>query len=297
MLYNQCIDTGTFPDELKIGKTSPIYKKYNEEHLENYRPVSTLAIFGKIFEKMNYGRLYSFMNSQNILYENQYGFHKQHSTNHAINYSVTHVQKLIREKNHVLGIFIDLSKAFATISHEKLQYKLDKYGIRGNAHSLIGSYLSNRMQYVSVLGESSDELPVVFGVPQGSVLGPLLHINIKKCCYMHFTPKQKDIVVDDDNAINIVLGQNNIKYVREIKFLRVIIDDKLSWKPHTKYLNSKLKCETGKLNIMKHVIPSELYKNVYLTLFESHLSYGITVCGGISKNLLQPLFITQKKMY
>ena len=351
MLYNQCIDIGTFPDELKIGKISPIYKKDNEELLENYRPVSTLAIFGKIFEKIIYSRLYSFINSQNILYENQYGFRKQHSTNHAINYSVTHVQNLIREKNHVLGIFIDLSKAFDTISHEKLLYKLDKYGIHGNAHSLIGSYLSNRKQYVSVLGESSDELPVVFGVPQGSVLGPLLfiiyindiynstsvgkfvlfaddtnifvadkcklkvfekanrilesinsymrcnllHINIKKCCYMHFTPKQKDIVVDDDNAINIVLGQNKIKLVREIKFLGVIIDDKLSWKPHTKYLNSKLKCEIGKLNMMKHVIPSELYKNVYLTLFESHLSYGITAWGGISKNLLQPLFITQKK--
>ena len=88
----------------------------------------------------------------------------------------------------------------------------------------------------------------------------LLH-NIKKCCYINFTPKQKDIVVDDDNAINIVLGQNNIKRVREIKFLGVIIDDKLSWKPHTKFLNSKLKCEIGKLNMMKHVIPSELYKN------------------------------------
>ena len=108
---------------------------------------------------------------------------------------------------------------------------------------------------------------------------------------------QKDIVVDDDKAINIVLGQNNIKRVREIKFLGVIIDDKLSWKPHTKYLNYKLKCEIGKLNMMKHVIPSELYKNVYLTLFESQLSYGITAWGGISKNLLQLLFITEKKMY
>ena len=84
MLYNQCIDTGTFPDELKIGKISPIYKKDNEELLENYRPENyRLAIFGKIFEKVIYSRLYSFINSQNILYENQYGFRKQHSTNHA----------------------------------------------------------------------------------------------------------------------------------------------------------------------------------------------------------------------
>ena len=76
---------------------------------------------------------------------------------------------------------------------------------------------------------------------------------------------------------------------------RVIINDKLSWKPHTKYLNYKLKCEIGKLNMMKHVIPSELYKNVYLNLFESHLSYGITAWGGISKNLLRNLYLLPRK--
>ena len=350
MLYNKCMNEGNFPNELKTGKISPIYKKDNEDLLENYRPVSTLAIFGKIFEKIIFSRLYSFMTSQKILYENQFGFRKQHSTNHAINYSVTHIKKLTREKNHVLGIFIDLSKAFDTISHEKLLCKLYKYGIRGNTHALIGSYLSNRKQYVSVLGENSDELSVLFGVPQGSVLGPLLfiiyindiynstdlgkfvlfaddtnifvadkckikvfekankvlksindymkcnllHINIKKCCYMHFTSNRKEVTADDD-MLNLVLGQNFIKCVKETKFLGVIIDNKLSWDAHIKYLNSKLKCEIGKLNRMKHVIPNKLYKNLYLTLFESHLSYGITAWGGVSKNLLKSLFTTQNK--
>ena len=95
--------------------------------------------------------------------------------------------------------------------------------------------------------------------------------------------------------LNLVLGQNVIKCVKETKFLGVIIDNKLSWDAHIKYLNSKLKCEIGKLNRMKHVIPNELYKNLYLTLFESHLSYGITAWGGVSKNLLKSLFTTQKK--
>ena len=85
MSYNNCMNEGNLPNELKTGKISPIYKTDNEDLLENYRPVSTLAIFGKIFEKIIFSRLYSFMTSQKILYEKQFGFRKQHSTYHAIN--------------------------------------------------------------------------------------------------------------------------------------------------------------------------------------------------------------------
>ena len=83
--YNNCIQGGVFPNELKTGKISPIYKKDNEQLLENYRPVSTLAVFGKIFEKVIYSRLYSFLTENGIFHENQFGFRKLHSTNHALN--------------------------------------------------------------------------------------------------------------------------------------------------------------------------------------------------------------------
>ena len=168
--------TGNFPDKLKVGKITPIYKKDNEQHLENYRPVSTLPIFGKIFEKVIFTRLYSFFVSQGLLHDKQFGFRKNHSTNHALNYSISHIKSQISKGYHTLGIFIDLSKAFDTIDHGILIKKLEHYGIRGPMLSLLASYLANRKQCVSVLGETSTLLSVIYGVPQGSCLGPLLFL-------------------------------------------------------------------------------------------------------------------------
>ena len=110
------------------------------------------------------------------MHDRQFGFRKQHSTSHALNYSIDKIKQSIEKGDHVLGIFIDLSKAFDTIDHKILINKLNHYGVRGNTLSLIESYLSNRKQCVSALGEISEQLAVIFGVPQGSCLGPLLFL-------------------------------------------------------------------------------------------------------------------------
>ena len=110
---------------------TPIFKKGDSRYLDNYIPVSTLPLFGKILEKLIYNRLYSFFTVKNTIYENQYGFRKNHSTSHAVNLYVKQIIDQIEIKRHVIGIFIDLSKAFDTISHEKLIYKMNFYGIRG----------------------------------------------------------------------------------------------------------------------------------------------------------------------
>ena len=99
------MNEGIFPDELKVGKISPLYKKESEELLENYRPVSTIAIFGKIFEKVMFTRLHSFLTSQNLLYKNQYGFRKYHYTSHEINYSVDHVESCLKQQKNMILVY------------------------------------------------------------------------------------------------------------------------------------------------------------------------------------------------
>ena len=121
----------------------------------------------------------------------------------------------------------------------------------------------------------------------------LLHINLKKCCYMYFEPTKSRINSSADNT-SLKINEIEINEVEETKFLGVIIDKTLSWLPHIKYLNKKLKCNTGMLNRIKDKIPSSLHKTLYHTLFESDLVYGITVWGGISLNKLNPIFVTQK---
>ena len=170
------MESGIFPRCLKYGHITPVFKKGNPQLIENYRPISTLPCFGKIFEKVIYERFYSYLTANKILHENQFGFRRKHSTSHAVNYSIDKIVTEIENNKHVLGIFIDLSKAFDTICHKSLLFKLEHYGIRGNANLLIESYLSERTQLVNFDGTKSTELYITDGVPQGSVLGPLLFI-------------------------------------------------------------------------------------------------------------------------
>ena len=176
-LFNKCYSEGYFPYELKIAKVIPIFKnKGNINGLGNYRPISMLSVFSKLFEKLIHKKLYEYLDVNKIINENQFGFRISHSTTHALINATENLYKSLDNNLHTLGIFIDFSKAFDTVNHSILCNKLEHYGIKGNILKIITDYLSNREQYVLYGNNQNTKLPLKHGVPQGSVLGPLLFL-------------------------------------------------------------------------------------------------------------------------
>ena len=177
-IINQTFVAGIVPDEMKLAKVVPIYKSGNVHVFNNYRPISLLPAFSKLMEKTVAIRLISFLNSSNILFKHQYGFRKKHSTIHPI----LHLLKSVSESNDkpsrdvTLALFLDLSKAFDTINHTTLLAKLSHYGIRGTSNNWFRSYLTGRKQYTEVNNMQSRTMNINCGVPQGSILGPILFL-------------------------------------------------------------------------------------------------------------------------
>ena len=173
-MFNLSLAGGEFITDFKTAKVAPIHKKGSVTNVCNYRPISLLCSMSKILEKLIYNCVVLFLKKQNFFYEYQFGFRKNHSTSHATSLLIENIAETFEKKEHVLGVFLDLSKAFDTIDHKILLSKLWHCGIRGVAHDWFCSYLSNRKQLVEINNICSNTKSIKYGVPQGSILGPLL---------------------------------------------------------------------------------------------------------------------------
>lgn len=173
-IYNKVLEKGIYPNKLKIAVIKPLFKKGERNNTENYRPLSLISNFSKILEKIIKSRLTKYLQKFDIIARNQYGFQEHKSTNDAIAKLTSLMYNALDKSKPSLVIFLDLAKAFDTVSHGQLLKNLYNIGCRGVVQKLFASYLNDRNQCVQIDNKKSEYISVKFGVPQGTVLGPVL---------------------------------------------------------------------------------------------------------------------------
>lgn len=347
-ITNLSLLQGIFPTQLKVTKVIPLHKKGSKDDMGNYRPISLVSTVSKVLERIVLTRIVQHIVKNRLLSADQHGFTKNKSTSSAIVDLVEHILDHIEEGKGIVGIFVDLSKAFDCLCHKVILDKLLNMGIQGSALAWFASFLDGRSQIVEIKqinkGTTSTArspvLPVTRGVPQGSVLGPLLFIlftndlpsHLKELCrsimyaddtvllmdsqtvedlevksYIAVNVAQEycqkqDLVFNNDKTKQVTFGKfqqivseiPELQLTEDVKYLGVIIDEKLSWHQHIDSLCLKLSSALYALRRTKAIGTLEACTSAYSALFESHLRYGICVWGAASKSHLDRVLILQK---
>ena len=238
-IFARSLSLGAVPQQLKMAKVIPVFKSGQKSSMDNYRPISLLSCFSKIIEKIVCTRLTCFLDVNNLISNSQYGFRKKHSTLHPLIHFQNFISSALDRKEHAVAIFCDLRKAFDTVDHKILLSKLQRMGVRGAELLWFQNYLTNRKQIVTINGSNSLLLSILIGVPQGSILGPLLfliYINDLPLCSELFA-----LLFADDTTLLLsgpnldeLLNKVNIEFKKVVDFFR---SHKLALHPaKTKYI-------------------------------------------------------------
>lgn len=332
-IINLSFQTGIVPKRMKSAKVIPIYKnKGDPKNADNYRPISLLPTLSKIIEKIVYLQMTSYIDKHKLIYTKQYGFLKNSNTEMAIADLIDNVLHNKDENYYTLGIFLDIKKAFDSLSHVILLKKLNLNGFRGKINEWLASYLSERVQAIKIDELLSEQLEITAGVPQGSILGPLLFLlyindirNVSELTNPYLFADDSSILWKNKNLNNlfdiakedfklyinwfianklalnftktdflvwdwnsksntlipdeIVIDGHIIKRSAEIKYLGVILDDKLNWEKQINNVANKIARALGIMYRINYYIPRKTVMMLYYSLIYPHLLYGILLWG------------------
>ena len=294
IIFRNILLTSIYPDTWKLANVTPIFKKGDKQSIKNYRPISLLPICGKIFEKIIFNNLYSYLNVNNLITKNQSGFRPGDSTTNQLLYLVNEIHKAFENPKslEVRAVFLDISKAFDKVWHKGLLFKLKQNGVSGSLLMFFQDYLNNRKQRVVLNGSYSSYSTIESGVPQGSVLGPLLFL-------IYINDLEKNIksnikfFADDTMLFSIVndpaISANNLNHDLDI-IQRWAYQWKMEFNPDpTKQANEVLfSCKKSSPNhpqlIFNGIVVSKVNDQKHLGLIlDSRLSFEKHINGKIIK--------------
>ena len=271
-IFNLCLKAGCYPEELKIGRLVPIYKKGDSMLITNYRPISILPLLNKVFEKIIYSRIENFFRVNCLLSENQFGFRPKRDTQQATLKLIHHVLENYSMGCITASIFLDFSKAFDTLNRDILLYKLYRYGIRGPGYDLLSSYLSNRRQFTSFMDTYSSTTDSLWGVPQGSCLGPLLYIiYVNDINYL--LESMNLILFADDTTLLVRDLDSELLAVKVNFYLSKIVD----WCNFNRLSINALKTKCMLFNVRGYVVPRFLLNNEEIEVVTKFQYLGFTL--------------------
>ena len=280
LLFQKSLEQGIVPKDWKKAKIVPIFKKGDRSKVENYRPISLTSISCKLLEHIVHSNVMDHLDAHKILNNAQHGFRQRRSCETQLITTLDDFSKCLDKKQQIDGILLDFSKAFDKVDHHKLLLKLHDFGIHNSLHTWMESFLLGRQQTVIVDGVESSPKPVLSGVPQGTVLGPLLFLIYINDITQKLSPGTVIRLFADDSLLYRI-----IKSPKDAEILQQDLDTLQEWEAENKMEFHPGKCLVLRItNKLKPLLFDYKIHNTILSITNSAKYLGVTIDSNLNWN-------------